>query len=123
VQSTTLLGDWYATALPWRPRQVALFVSEKTLLPVLMPIAPASSLLDRFPHQFAEVLRQHTPDEATIARECIDTSDYRVAATASRSVIGSMNEFSFLADAHRQGDAGLDPLDYPCGYPPSHAVR
>jgi hypothetical protein len=27
-QSTTLLGDWYATVLPWRPRQAALFVSE-----------------------------------------------------------------------------------------------
>lgn len=35
-ESTTLLGDWYATFLPWRPRHVALLVSEHTLLPVLM---------------------------------------------------------------------------------------
>ncbi|MGH3826906.1 MAG: DUF6933 domain-containing protein, partial [Pseudonocardiaceae bacterium] len=40
--STTLLGDWYATALFWRP-QVALLVSEVTLLPVLMPLAPAAT--------------------------------------------------------------------------------
>src|SRR5919197_4100207 len=36
-QSTTALGDWYATALFWRP-QVALFVNESTLLPALLPL-------------------------------------------------------------------------------------
>lgn len=46
--STTRLGSWYATVLLWRP-QVALFVNETTLLPVLMPLAPAASLLARFP--------------------------------------------------------------------------
>ena len=120
--STTLLGDWYATVLPWRPRQVALLVSEKTLLPVLMPLAPASTLLARFPNQLAEVLREHQVDEATIATECAETSNYRVAVTASRSVVGSMNEFAFLADAHRQEQRDLDLLDLsielstvPCG--------
>jgi hypothetical protein len=38
-QSTTLMGQWYATAIFWKP-QVALFVNEPTLLPVLMPLAP-----------------------------------------------------------------------------------
>ncbi len=33
-QSTTLMGQWYATAMFWKP-QVALFVNEPTLLPVL----------------------------------------------------------------------------------------
>ena len=49
-QSTTLMGQWYATAMFWKP-QVALFVSEPTLLPVLMPLAPAATLLARFPQQ------------------------------------------------------------------------
>jgi hypothetical protein len=39
--STTAPGDWYATLLFWRP-QVALFVNERTFLPVLMPFAPAA---------------------------------------------------------------------------------
>jgi hypothetical protein len=47
--STTRLGDWYATHLPWRPRHVSLLVSERTLLPLLMPLTPAATLLDRFP--------------------------------------------------------------------------
>ena len=54
-QSTTLLGHWYATALAWRP-QVALPVNEPTLLPVLMPLAPAATLLTRVPEQIATVL-------------------------------------------------------------------
>jgi hypothetical protein len=41
-QSTTRLGVWYATALSWRP-QVALLINEPTLLPVLMPLAPAAT--------------------------------------------------------------------------------
>ena len=108
--------------LPWRTRQTALFVSEKTLLPVLMPFAPAATLLDRFPDQLAHVLARHQVDAGTVARECVDTTDYQVATIASRSVVGSMNEFDFLADAYRQDDPELDLLDLsirlsavPCG--------
>ena len=43
-----ILGNWYAKAIFSKP-QVALFVNERTLLPVLMPLAPASNLVERFP--------------------------------------------------------------------------
>jgi hypothetical protein len=56
--SDTLLGNWYATVLFWKP-QVALLVSENTLLPVLMPLAPAATLARRFPTQLALVLKAH----------------------------------------------------------------
>ncbi|MGI9023345.1 MAG: DUF6933 domain-containing protein, partial [Acidimicrobiales bacterium] len=46
--STTALGDWFATALFWRP-QVALLVNSRTLFPVFMELAPAATLLDRAP--------------------------------------------------------------------------
>ena len=46
--STTRLGDWYATAVFWRP-QVCLLVNEATLLPVLVPLAPSATLAARFP--------------------------------------------------------------------------
>ena len=49
-QSDTNLGSWYATILFWKP-QVALLVSERTLLPVLMPLVPAATLARRFPGQ------------------------------------------------------------------------
>ena len=42
-QSTSILGTWYATVLFARP-QIALFVNERTLLPVLTPMAPAGTI-------------------------------------------------------------------------------
>jgi len=75
-QSTTRLGQWYATALARRP-QVALLVNEPTLLPVLMPLAPAATLPARVAQQIAAVLAAHaTPDTV---RSCA-----RYAITASR---------------------------------------
>src|SRR3546814_6723545 len=51
--SDTALGSWYATACLWKP-QVALLVSEPTMLPVLMPLAPAATLARRFPARSEE---------------------------------------------------------------------
>jgi hypothetical protein len=99
-QSTTLMGQWYATALFWKP-QVALFVSEPTLLPVLMPLAPAATLLARFPQQLAAVLAAHGAPDAVIDEEQRQMRDRRLAKTANRSVVGIMNEFTYLAEADR----------------------
>jgi hypothetical protein len=107
-QSTTLLGQWYATAVFWKP-QVALFVNEPTLLPVLMPLAPAATLLARFPQQVAAVLAAHGTPEAIIDEELRQMRDYRLAKTANRSVVGIMNEFTSLAETYR-GDAPVPDL-------------
>lgn len=101
AESTTLLGDWYATLLPWRPQQVALLVNERTLLPVLMPLAPAATLLHRLPDRVATVLDAHGAPEPLINAETEHMQHGRVAPTANRSVVGSMNEFAYLADAYR----------------------
>jgi hypothetical protein len=47
ITPTTALGNWYATAVFSKPH-VALLVNEATLLPVVMPRAPAASLAARF---------------------------------------------------------------------------
>src|SRR3954467_3346580 len=107
-QSTTLLGQWYATAVFWKP-QVALFVNEPTLLPVLMPLAPAATLLARFPQQVATVLAAHGTPDTIIGDELQHMRDHRLAKTANRSVVGIMNEFTYLAEIHR-GDAPAPDL-------------
>ncbi|MCA1693536.1 MAG: hypothetical protein LC749_01725, partial [Actinobacteria bacterium] len=66
--STTALGDWFATALFWRP-QVALLVNSRTLLPVFLELAPAATLLDRAPAAIEAVLRRHGVDDAFLAVE------------------------------------------------------
>jgi hypothetical protein len=109
-QSTTLLGQWYATALPWRP-QVALLVNEPTLLPVLMPLAPAATLPARAGRHIAAILAAHATPDAVIDEELRHMHDYRVATTANRSVVGIMNEFSRLAEVHRHRDPCPDLTD------------
>jgi hypothetical protein len=61
--STTLLGQWSTTALFWNP-QVALPVNERTLLPVLISLAPAATLQARIAQQVATVLAAHGTPEA-----------------------------------------------------------
>jgi hypothetical protein len=55
--------------LAWRPQQLALFVHDPTLLPVLMPLAPAATVLARFPDRLAEILELHDVPRAVIVRE------------------------------------------------------
>ena len=98
--STTVLGDWYATALPWRP-QVALLVNEKTMLPVLMPLAPAASMPARIADAVAAVLLALGRADEAVTAELEHMRTWRIAPTASRSIVGVMNEFAFLADAWR----------------------
>jgi hypothetical protein len=120
-RSTTVLGQWYATALFWKT-QVALFVNESTLLPVLMPLAPAATLLARFPYQAATVLAAHGAPDAVIGEEARQMRDRRIAPTINRSVIGIMNEFSYLAETYRTSTTAPDLVDLavrlaatPCG--------
>jgi len=109
--SSTILGDWYATFLPWRPRQVVLLVNERTLLPLLMPLAPAATFLARFPDELARLLEAHRLPPSTVAVEVAATRDARLATTASRSLVGSMNEFAFLAQGHRTAGSEPDLLE------------
>lgn len=109
-ESTTLLGQWYATALPWRP-QVALLVNESTLLPVLMPLAPAATLLDRIGEHVATVLAAHQAPDTVIEDELRHMRDHRIAGTANRSVVGIMNEFTYLATTYRDNNPDQSPLD------------
>ena len=118
---TTVLGNWYATALLWKP-QVALIVNERTLLPLLMPLAPASTVIERFPSELATLLARHGGNQAFIATEVAGMSEVSVAKTANRSVVGTMNEFAFLAEVYRQGMGTTDLLalsmrlaETPCG--------
>jgi hypothetical protein len=107
---TTLLGQWYATVLFWRP-QVALLVNEPTLLPVLMPLAPAATLPTRIAEQIATVLAAHGTPTAIIAEEKRHMRDCRIAGTANRSVVGIMNEFARLAAIYRDDDPRQDLRD------------
>jgi len=120
-EPTTALGNWYATALFWRP-QAALLVNERTLLPVLMPLAPAATLMARFPDSLRQMLEACGMARGFVDSEVAAMADGQYAKTASRSVLGIMNEFTRLAGFRRihWGVTDLETLalelsETPCG--------
>jgi len=96
-ESSTALGDWFATALFWKP-QAALLVNTRTMIPVFTPLAPAGKLLDRAPEAIAAVLRAHGVSDAVIATELNEMSEVRIAPTNDRQIVGVMNEFAFQGE-------------------------
>ncbi len=104
---STALGNWYATAMFWKP-QVALFVNEWTLLPVFVPLAPAAKLAQRFPETLGRVLEALGTPLEFVLQEVGAMSEVSYAKTANRSVVGSMNDFAFLAEAGRAQGRGED---------------
>lgn len=105
--SSGALGDWYVNPLFWRP-QVALFVNERSLLPVLVPLAPATSVVSRLPAAFADIAARIGVDDSALRRELAVMGEHVLAKTASRRVLGVMNEFAHLSDSYRDR---RDPVD------------
>ncbi len=103
------LGEWYATVIFWRP-QVALFVGETTLLPVFVPLAPASSLIRRLPAELADVLRRQEVPGAFIDKELSKMNEAVCLPTASRSMLGVLNGYVHLAGHIRARQGGPPDL-------------
>lgn len=102
--STTRLGDWYATILPMRPSHLVLLVSEVSRLTVVLPARELPTLARRIPDAIARVLQDLGVDPGTIDEEREAMTDVSFDRTASRSVLGTMNEFvlhlGLMRDAH-----------------------
>lgn len=107
-ESTTLLGDWYATMLPWRP-QVALLVNERALLPALMPLAPAATMPARVADQVGDVLAARGVPDLVTRAEVDQMRQWRITPTASRRIVGVINEFAFLAGTWRDATTSRGP--------------
>ncbi len=105
-----VLGDWYANALFWRP-QTALFVNERSL--VLLPLAPAATVLDRFPAAFARVAAAIGVDRAVLDVELATMQTHALAKTASRRVLGVMNDFAQRLPS-TTGNSTTRSASWPC---------
>jgi hypothetical protein len=102
--------------------QVALLVNETTLLPALMPLAPAATLPTRIAQQIATVLAAHRAPSAIVDEELHRMQPCRLARTVNRSVVGVMTEFTQLAEVYRDSNPDPDLLHLalrlaitPCG--------
>lgn len=76
---------------------MVLFVSESTLLPVFVPLAPAATVLRRFPAELEAVLRRHGAPQAFITGELSTLGEAACVPTVNRSMVGVLNEYVRLA--------------------------
>ena len=94
--ASTLLGDWYANILFVRPQQLVLCVSERTLLPVVLPAKASDTLVTRLPEATADVLAALSVSPAAVQAEHQAMQVARIGRTSSKRVLGSLNELVFL---------------------------
>ena len=99
VESTTRLGDWYGNIFWIGRRQHLLFISERSRLPVVIPISEGKRLGTVFPDAVCEVLANLGVTAADIAEERSRMSELAFARTRNRSLLGTLNDFAFMAQA------------------------
>lgn len=111
---TTVLGDWYANVTP---DGLVLCVSEKTLLPVVLPHEAIGAIAIELPRALATILRELGVPPAAVERERFAMAQSTVSTTADRRVVGFLNEFAFLMEHERPRSllqAALELADTPC---------
>jgi hypothetical protein len=107
---TSALGDWYLNLLHIGRDQLVMATSERSLLTVLLP---ARELRTSLAHNLAETTWRLlveigvAPERA--ATEAEEMRAIAFARTASRSVLGCMNDFAVALDWHWRD--GLAPME------------
>jgi len=99
VESTTRLGDWYGNILRIGRRQHLMFISERSRLPVVIPIRELKRLSTVFPDAVCERLAVVGVAAADIADERMRMSELAFGRTRNRSLLGTLNDFAFMAQS------------------------
>lgn len=115
--TTSKLGDWYANLVPTFAGDLIIFVNERSLLSVAVPIWESDNLLLLFRLRFGNLLGMIGILPEAIDREIRHYSQIQFGNTRSRSILGSMNDFAFryqvIADeAKKKADLSLTGAEY-----------
>jgi hypothetical protein len=135
--TTSRLGDWYANFVPTYSGDLIIFVSEKTLLSVAIPIWESDRFLSLFRLRIENLLGMMGIQPTAIENELSHYDQIQFGKTRSRSVLGSMNDIAFqyqvIAEmAENKADLSLSKAEYqmsqmpckPIGYRvPSDVVK
>lgn len=111
IASTTRLGDWYGNELRLGRQLLLLFVSGRTRLAVLVPALKSRRLPTVLADAVSDRLAALGVSAAHIEQERRRMSEVVFAGTDDRSVLGTMNDYAFMArEIHAQGGAP-EPLE------------
>ena len=92
---TTVLGDWYANLLYMRPQQLVVCMNERTLLVVLVPARGGRSLGVRFREAVVNHLLRLGVSPIAVEAEAREMAEVGFGPTASRKILGCLNEAMF----------------------------
>jgi hypothetical protein len=129
------LGDWYANFLAARPQRLAICVNERSLLTVLVPLAPRTGFIDRFREAARQRIEEIPAPHDAVAAAVKGLQTIRIGRATNRSVIGSLNNLRQLALWLLRDNPVVDPdtlawrlcetpmLTLQWGFPWEEAVR
>jgi hypothetical protein len=104
---TGALGDWYANLVPTVAGNLIIFVNERTLLTVAIPEWEVGNLVPLFRDRVFNLLVTIGISVEAAIREVSHLEPVQFGKTASRSVVGSMNDIAWqyqvMAEAGRKG--------------------
>ena len=92
---TGALGDWYANLVPTYAGDLIIFVNELSLVTVAIPVWESENLIPLFRARVENLLLMIGVPQKVIDREIRHLDPVQFARTASRSVLGSMNDIAW----------------------------
>lgn len=127
LNSDTALGDWYVKQFVVDRRPLLLLVSERSLLPILIPARKVRSVPDRLPELVADRLERGAVPRELIDSEVAAMTPVRVAKTVDRSVLGVLVDFAKLVPYYLEvgswGEADLRRAESLLAETPCYASR
>jgi hypothetical protein len=108
IHPTTGLGDWYANLLFTKRLRLIICVSERSLLPVFVEAKDRASFAIRFQEQVRSVLECVGVPSYAVEREAHEMARVALGLTASRSVLGSLNDLALLSRFAIEAQSHID---------------
>lgn len=90
AESTSQLGDWYATDFRLGPRKFILCTSQNGRFPLVIEAAPYKKFPDRLVRELKISLNELGVSQAIVETEISNFDKLQFAKTIDRSVVGTM---------------------------------
>ncbi len=118
---TTRLGDWYASLLFTKRQRLIVCISERSLLAVFVAAKNRSEFVARLQTSVRSILWAIGVPSASLDHELREMDRVGIGSTASRSVVGSLNDLILQARFALEQQPEMDLLtlaieiaDTPC---------
>ena len=95
IPTTTALGDWYANVIPMPFGELLLFVNERSFLTVAIPGEEVKFILPQLRQRVDDLLERFNVPNRLVIAEIRNMDSVLITKTASRSLLGSMNDIAF----------------------------